>query len=236
MWWGIFFHILFSGRDRLYWCYLFFECLREFTNETIWDCCCLVFTVLKKSICLGFVATFGVRYGVDIGFPGGTVVKNLPAKTGDVGDPGLIPGSGRPLKVGNGNPLQYSCLESSMDRVVWQATVQKVVHDWAQNSTEWICLCVLPQIRASAVFMMISHMCVQFPAREVQSFSWKSQWLKLLNCYTFSLPCLLLSTSKQWTYQPLFNYIKRCDIPFRFVNLMFFYCHHMMLTQQFLVE
>ena len=70
-----------------------------------------------------------MRYRVDMGFPGGTVVKNLPAKAGDRGDPGLVPGSGRSLKVENGNPLQYSCLESSTDRVVWQATVQKVEHD-----------------------------------------------------------------------------------------------------------
>ena len=41
------------------------------------------------------------------------MVKNLPA---NAGDPGLIPGSGRPPGEGNGNPLQYSCLENSMDR------------------------------------------------------------------------------------------------------------------------
>ena len=51
-----------------------------------------------------------------LGFPGGSVVKNLPA---DAGDPGLIPGLGRSLKEGNGNPLQYSCLENSMDRGAW---------------------------------------------------------------------------------------------------------------------
>ena len=43
-----------------------------------------------------------------MGFPGGLVVKNLPANTGDAG---LIPGSGRSPGGGNGNPLQYSCLE-----------------------------------------------------------------------------------------------------------------------------
>ena len=44
------------------------------------------------------------------GFPGGSVVKYLPAKSGDTG---LIPGSGRSPGEGNGNPLQYSCLENS---------------------------------------------------------------------------------------------------------------------------
>ena len=48
-----------------------------------------------------------------MGFPGGTVVKNLPDNAGDAGS---IPGSGRSLGGGNGNPLQYYCLENSMDR------------------------------------------------------------------------------------------------------------------------
>ena len=51
---------------------------------------------------------------------GGSVVKNLPASVGDVGS---IPGLGRSLGEGNGNPLQYSCLENPMDRGAWQATV-----------------------------------------------------------------------------------------------------------------
>ena len=51
-----------------------------------------------------------------MGFPGGAVVKNLPAKAGDARDVGSIPGSGRSPGAGNGNPLQYSCLENPMDR------------------------------------------------------------------------------------------------------------------------
>ena len=47
------------------------------------------------------------------------VVKNLPANAVDLRDAGLIPGSGRSPEVGNGKPLQYSCLENSMDRVAW---------------------------------------------------------------------------------------------------------------------
>ena len=52
------------------------------------------------------------------GFPGGSVVKNLPASPGDVGS---ISGLGRFPGGGNGNPLQYSCLESHMDRGAWWA-------------------------------------------------------------------------------------------------------------------
>ena len=61
------------------------------------------------------------------GFPGGTVVKSPPAK-----QEGSVPGSGRLPGVGNGSPLQYSCLENSMDRGAWWATVhggRKVGHD-----------------------------------------------------------------------------------------------------------
>ena len=52
-----------------------------------------------------------------VGFPGGA--KELPAKAGYVGDVGLIPESGRSSGGGHGNPLQYSCLENSMDGESW---------------------------------------------------------------------------------------------------------------------
>ena len=57
------------------------------------------------------------------GFPRGIVVKNPLAYAGDAGDDGLIPGPGISPGGGNGNPLQYSCLENPMDRGTWQATV-----------------------------------------------------------------------------------------------------------------
>ena len=50
------------------------------------------------------------------GLPGGSVVKNLPANAGDVGDTGLIPRWGRSPGVGNGNPLPYSFLKNPMER------------------------------------------------------------------------------------------------------------------------
>ena len=60
------------------------------------------------------------------GFPGGTVMKNLPAQTGDVGS---IPGLERSPGKGNGNPLQYSCLENPMDRGASWAAVQGVAKE-----------------------------------------------------------------------------------------------------------
>ena len=53
-------------------------------------------------------------------------VKSIPVNTGDSRDMGSIPGLGRPPEVGNGNPLQYSCLENSMDRGAWRATAHGV--------------------------------------------------------------------------------------------------------------
>ena len=54
------------------------------------------------------------------------MVKNPPANAGDVRNVGLIPGWGRSLGGGHGNPLQYSCLENPMDRGAWWATVHRV--------------------------------------------------------------------------------------------------------------
>ena len=54
------------------------------------------------------------------------VVKNLPANAGDMRDAGSVPELGRSPGGGNSNPLQYSCLENSMDRGAWCATVHRV--------------------------------------------------------------------------------------------------------------
>ena len=54
------------------------------------------------------------------------VAKNLPENEGAAGDAGLIPGSGRSPRGGNGNPLWYSCLQNSMDRGAWWATAYRV--------------------------------------------------------------------------------------------------------------
>ena len=68
-----------------------------------------------------------------LGFPGGSVVKNLPVNAGDVG---LIPTSGRSPggKKKSGNSLQYSCLENPMDRGAWWATVLGVAKSGTQLS------------------------------------------------------------------------------------------------------
>ena len=67
------------------------------------------------------------------------MVKNLPVGGGDTGDVGLIPELGRSPGGGNGKPLQYSCLENSMDRGTWRATIHGVVKS---ESTELAHKCV----------------------------------------------------------------------------------------------
>ena len=67
---------------------------------------------------LQFFSFFG-----EVGFPGGSDGKESAC---NAGDPGLIPGLGRLPGEGNGNLLQYSCLENSMDRGAWWATVHGV--------------------------------------------------------------------------------------------------------------
>ena len=100
--------------------------------------------------------------------------KEFTCNAGATGDTGSIPGLGRSLGGGNGNSLQYSCLENPMDGGAWQATVQRVTKSWTRLkrrsthrtgpsvyhveykiSQHWICILKFPQ---------------------------SSNWVKLLNC------------------------------------------------------
>ena len=72
------------------------------------------------------------------GFPDGSVVKNLPTSAEVAGDMGSIPGSGGSPGGGNGNPLQYSYLENSMDLGAWMPTVHRIAE---LDMTEHACTC-----------------------------------------------------------------------------------------------
>ena len=67
--------------------------------------------------------------GDSVSFQVVLAVKKLPASAGDTKDPGSIPGWGRSPGGGNGNPLQYSCLENPMDGGAWRATVHGVTKE-----------------------------------------------------------------------------------------------------------
>jgi len=66
-----------------------------------------------------------------MGFCDDSVVKNPPTNAGDMG---LIPGSGRSPRVGNGKLFQYSCLRNPTDRGTWQATDHEIAKSWTQLS------------------------------------------------------------------------------------------------------
>ena len=66
-----------------------------------------------------------------LGFPGGSDSIETAC---NAGDPGSIPGSGRSPGEGNGYPLQYSCLENSVERGTWLATVHGVAKSWTRLS------------------------------------------------------------------------------------------------------
>ena len=83
----------------------------------------------QKFLFGSLLPTFGKFMTNSRGFPGGSVVKNPPANAGVVGDMCSIPGSRRCPGAGNGNPLQYSCLENSIDRGAWQG-LQRVGQNW----------------------------------------------------------------------------------------------------------
>ena len=98
---------------------------------------------LLKSLLSGFHApgfSFFFFFNILLSiFPGAAVLKNPPAHAGDAKDLGSILGSGRSPGVGNGNPLQYSCLENPMDRGAWWATVHGSQRDPTDHThTNWV--------------------------------------------------------------------------------------------------
>ena len=84
----------------------------------------------------------------------------------DTGDLGSIPGLGRSPGVGNGNPLQYSCLENSMDRGAWRATVHGVTESQTRLSTYVLCLCHTG-LKESRISMVAEQKKVVFSKHEV---------------------------------------------------------------------
>ena len=72
---------------------------------------------------MAIIITLQLGLSTPSGFPGGSDGKVSACSVGDLGS---IPGSGRPPGEGNGNPLQYLCLENPMDRGAWQAAVHGV--------------------------------------------------------------------------------------------------------------
>ena len=91
----------------------------------MWPTC---YQLSRKELCLRVSKSLiDMRF-----FPSVSVVKNSPANAGDKRDAGSILGLGRTPGGGNGNPLQYSCLENPVDRGAWWATVHRVAKSQIQ--------------------------------------------------------------------------------------------------------
>ena len=88
-------------------------------------------------------------------FLGGAVVKNPPANAGDARDMGLISGSGRSPEGGNGNPIQYTCLENPMDGGAWWGTVHGVTKSQTWLSTSPLILTHMVKAKDAAKYPQI---------------------------------------------------------------------------------
>ena len=86
---------------------------------------------------------------------GGTVGKESVCQCRHMGDAGLIPGPGRSPKEGNSNLLQYSCLENSMGRGAWQATVNGIAQSQTRLSTSACTHALLPLQAPTAAFLWL---------------------------------------------------------------------------------
>ena len=97
---------------------------------------CRTFGCYYKQVCIHFWD----QMWVDLGYPGGSVVKNLRANAGDAGDMGLIPGWGRSPGGGSCNSHQSSCLENPMEREAWWAIVHGVTKSriHIKRSRAWV--------------------------------------------------------------------------------------------------
>ena len=108
------------------------------------------------------------------GFPGGSDGKGSAFSAGDLC---LIPGSGRSPGEGNGNPLQYSCLDNPMDRGAWRATVHRVdKSDWETNTFTGQC-----KVDFGGVTHDPGLICVQNPLWMLSRKSWSCLWQPVMH-------------------------------------------------------
>ena len=140
-WWGLFQSTLFFWWNFEVDCctfsfWLFSVSVKKYNRFLCVILLSCYLTEFLKSVLIVFVE-FLVE---SLGF---SICSIMPARAGKARDTGSTPGSGRSPGVGHGNPLQYSCLENSMDRRAWQAKVhglQRFEHDWAHRNCIVICI------------------------------------------------------------------------------------------------
>ena len=146
------------------------------------------------------------------------VVKNWPAKAGDT-DVGSIPGLGRSPGIGNGNLLQYSCLEDSMDRGPWQATVhgatksQTWLSDWAHMNIWcfWVHITLFSVLSIALTFIskeiwsvsldfngnLLQYSCLENP---MDGGAWQATVHRVAKSWTGLSDFTLCSKLQTWVY------------------------------------
>ena len=122
---------------------------------------------VQFSVCVPSAARSWPTLSHPMDFPGSSVVKSLPAHAGDTG---LIPGLGRFPGGGNGNPLQYSCLENLMDRGAWRAPV----HGVAKSRTQ-LAEIKPPSLASPGTSRPILYQCATWETRTIQWFLVQSE-------------------------------------------------------------
>ena len=166
-----------------------------------------------------------------VGFPGSAEVK---VSAWNVGDPGSIPELGRSPGEGNGNPLQYSCLENPMEGGAWWATVhgvaksqtrlshftsQRVRHDWATS------LSLCPVTLLQPCFLVPGNFCQFFWIFHIHNYVFvigDSFISYFANCtfFFFSMPMILSRTSTNvWGEHPCLVQILRVVIQFSTIKI-----------------
>ena len=143
---------------------------------------------------------------------GGSVVKNPPANAGVAGDLSSIPELGRLPGEGNGNPLQYSCLENSMDRgTCWQPTGNAVAKSWTQLTN---CVCMntslmptkitygLTQILQNSIIRDERDECCRQIYFAIQSFPTQCLFPNTLQLSPFGTHICKILPAGKWAWQP----------------------------------
>ena len=121
-----------------------------------------ILNLVNPSQCQAFSRNLVYASRKVLGSPGGSSGKkiNPPVNVGATGDTGLIPGLGRSLAQGNGNPLQYFCQDNPMDRGAWWSIVHGVAKSWTQlrMHMRFFCtICLICQFPPPEVLFSQSH-------------------------------------------------------------------------------
>ena len=126
------------------------------------------------------------------GFPGVSYVKESSCNAGDLG---LIPGLGRSPGEGTGNPLQYSCLESSMNKGAWRATVHMGYQESDMTEeTEYECIYIILYYIIHVYRCIYVYICM----RSTVCVSRSALWLSVPRASLWSLPKEVHMRSRQW--------------------------------------